>query len=117
MPQTPQLKSFFVAKIVSFLLFIILLTVGTSLAKYKPLWTDEIYSQVRSIEKLSYGAILLGPPGEGNTCPFFYLIQKTICDIFHYKVHAYKWVTSAEFDKYPFTPADEASMNKLLGVT
>jgi 8-oxo-dGTP diphosphatase len=32
-------------------------------------------------------------------------------------VHAYRWVTSAEFDQYPFTPADEASMNKLLGVT
>jgi 8-oxo-dGTP diphosphatase len=32
-------------------------------------------------------------------------------------VTAYKWVTSAEFDQHPFTPADEASMNKLLGVT
>jgi 8-oxo-dGTP diphosphatase len=32
-------------------------------------------------------------------------------------VHSFKWVTSAEFDQYPFTPADEASMNKLLGVT
>lgn len=31
-------------------------------------------------------------------------------------VHAYKWVTSAEFDQHPFTPADEASMSKLLGV-
>src|ERR1700679_1747397 len=31
-------------------------------------------------------------------------------------VNAYKWVTSSEFDQYPFTPADEASMNKLLGV-
>ena len=31
-------------------------------------------------------------------------------------VHAFKWVTSADFDQYPFTPADEASMNKLLGV-
>ncbi len=31
-------------------------------------------------------------------------------------VHSFKWVTSAEFDQYPFTPADEASMNKLLGV-
>lgn len=31
-------------------------------------------------------------------------------------VHAFKWVTSAEFDQYPFTPADEASMGKLLGV-
>lgn len=32
-------------------------------------------------------------------------------------VSAFKWVTSADFDKYPFTPADEASMNKLLGVS
>ncbi len=32
-------------------------------------------------------------------------------------VSAYKWVASTEFDQYPFTPADEASMNKLLGVT
>jgi 8-oxo-dGTP diphosphatase len=31
-------------------------------------------------------------------------------------VHAFKWVASADFDQYPFTPADEASMNKLLGV-
>jgi 8-oxo-dGTP diphosphatase len=31
-------------------------------------------------------------------------------------VSAFKWVTSAEFDQYAFTPADEASMNKLLGV-
>ena len=30
-------------------------------------------------------------------------------------VNAFKWVPSSEFDKYPFTPADEASMNKLLG--
>jgi 8-oxo-dGTP diphosphatase len=32
-------------------------------------------------------------------------------------VNAFKWVPSTEFDQYPFTPADEASMNKLLGVT
>jgi 8-oxo-dGTP diphosphatase len=32
-------------------------------------------------------------------------------------VNAYKWVASSEFDQYPFTPADEASMNKLLGVS
>lgn len=31
-------------------------------------------------------------------------------------VHAFKWVSSADFDQFPFTPADEASMNKLLGV-
>jgi 8-oxo-dGTP diphosphatase len=32
-------------------------------------------------------------------------------------VASFVWATSAEFDQYPFTPADEASMTKLLGVT
>jgi 8-oxo-dGTP diphosphatase len=32
-------------------------------------------------------------------------------------VNAFKWVASGDFDQYPFTPADEASMNKLLGVS
>lgn len=31
-------------------------------------------------------------------------------------VHAYRWVKSADFEQYPFTPADEASMTKLLGM-
>ena len=29
----------------------------------------------------------------------------------------FRWATSDEFDQYPFTPADEASMTKLLGLT
>jgi 8-oxo-dGTP diphosphatase len=32
-------------------------------------------------------------------------------------VNAFTWAASGEFDRYPFTPADEASMNKLLGVS
>lgn len=32
-------------------------------------------------------------------------------------VNAFTWVASGDFDQYPFTPADEASMNKLLGVS
>lgn len=31
-------------------------------------------------------------------------------------VNDFRWVTSSEFDQYSFTPADEASMTKLLGV-
>ncbi len=31
-------------------------------------------------------------------------------------VNDFRWVTSEQFDRYPFTPADEASMNKLLGL-
>lgn len=32
-------------------------------------------------------------------------------------VNAYRWVPSTSFDQYEFTPADEASMDKLLGVS
>ena len=31
-------------------------------------------------------------------------------------VHSFKGVTRGDFDQYPFTPADELSMNKLLGL-
>ncbi len=31
-------------------------------------------------------------------------------------VNAFAWVRSDEFERYPFTPADEASMARLLGV-
>lgn len=31
-------------------------------------------------------------------------------------VNGFTWVPSADFDQYPFTPADELSMNKLLGM-
>ena len=31
-------------------------------------------------------------------------------------VNAFRWATSEEFDQYPFTPADELSMTKLLGL-
>lgn len=31
-------------------------------------------------------------------------------------VEAFRWVTSSDFDQYPFTAADEASMNALLGL-
>lgn len=30
-------------------------------------------------------------------------------------VNAFRWVPSNEFDRYPFTPADQASMDRLLG--
>lgn len=31
-------------------------------------------------------------------------------------VHDFRWVSSAEFESYSFTPADEASMSELLGI-
>ncbi len=32
-------------------------------------------------------------------------------------VHAFEWVSSSDFEHYAFTPADEASMSKLLGMS
>jgi 8-oxo-dGTP diphosphatase len=32
-------------------------------------------------------------------------------------VHQFRWVASEDFERLPFTPADEASMSKLLGLT
>ncbi len=48
---------------------------------------------------------------------FLYACTLAVSSLEARNVNAFKWVTSAEFDQYPFTPADEASMNKLLGVT
>ena len=31
-------------------------------------------------------------------------------------VNDFRWVASADFDQFAFTPADEASMNQLLGM-
>lgn len=47
-----------------------------------------------------------------------YLYECTIAsgEPVEHNVHAFQWVTSEDFDRYPFTPADEASMNQLLGV-
>jgi 8-oxo-dGTP diphosphatase len=47
-----------------------------------------------------------------------YLYDCRLCpgDLRADNVNDYRWATSDEFDRYPFTPADEASMNKLLGL-
>lgn len=58
---------------------LVLLSIGFNLARHKPLWTDEIYSQTVSISRFSYLDIFLGRVKEGNTCPLFYLMQKVIC--------------------------------------
>lgn len=47
---------------------------------------------------------------------YLYECRLTVGEPVERNVNAFKWVTSAEFDQYPFTPADELSMNKLLGV-
>ena len=64
---------------------------GFSLARQKPLWNDEFYTQVSSIYHQTYGGVILGHTPEGNNYPLFYLIQKSFCDIFNYVTPA-EWV-------------------------
>lgn len=73
-----------VLKIISSLLFVVLLFVGVVLAKYKPLWIDELQTQMVGIEKLSYTEIVQMRLKEGNISPLFYLVQKGICDVARY---------------------------------
>jgi 8-oxo-dGTP diphosphatase len=48
---------------------------------------------------------------------YLYECRITAGELAPLAVNAFKWVTSAEFDQYPFAPADEASLNKLLGMS
>jgi 8-oxo-dGTP diphosphatase len=48
---------------------------------------------------------------------YLYECRVTAGELRALAVHDFRWVTSDEFDQYPFTPADEASMNKLLGLS
>jgi hypothetical protein len=72
-------------KIATLILWVLLLAVGFVLAEHRPLWNDEVYSQLSSVENLSVKRILTGRISEGNTCPLFYLIQKGICRVSNYK--------------------------------
>ncbi len=65
--------------------WLICLAVGSFLSQHKPLWNDEIYSQTRVIEILSYQDLILAKQKEGNNAPFFYLIQKALCDLSQYR--------------------------------
>jgi len=73
---------------ISFLLFVCLVSTGLYLARHKPLWNDEIYTQVSNVEA-SYGHMISGRISEGNNTPLFYMIQNGICKIFKYKFSAY----------------------------
>lgn len=71
---------------ISFVLFMGLLGAGFLYSQVKPLWNDELYTQTKSIEKISYGQILAGQVPEGNNSPLFYLLQKGLCDLTGYRL-------------------------------
>jgi len=65
-------------------------------------------------ELISY----VGHPYEHYTVDLYLYqcaFQNATAELVTRAVNAFRWVTSDEFDTLPFTPADEASMNQLLG--
>ena len=58
---------------------------GMAMALKKPLWNDEIYSQMASVEKTSWQAIWSGGIREGNNSPLFYSAQKLLANAVGYK--------------------------------
>jgi len=83
-------KKDFLKKICAMIIFFISLMIGIWLSLQKPLWNDEIYTQERAIDNLSYLEILKVRFVEGNNSPLFYLIQKGICDVASFKLPM-KW--------------------------
>ncbi len=75
----------FPLKTISVLLFLTLAAGAFVLARHKPLWNDEIYSQVNIVEGTPVGAVLAGHFEEGNNCPLFYLLQKGITGLLNYQ--------------------------------
>ncbi len=73
-----------VKKILTLLLFPVLLGIGFWFALHNPLWNDEFNSLISSTLRISYLDIWLGKIGEGNNSPLFYFLQKIQCDIFSY---------------------------------
>ena len=80
------MKKHLLAKTVALVLFCGLFVFGVRVAQGKWLWNDEIYSQIHSVEQLSYGDILRGRVTEGNNSPLFYILQKGICDLTNYEL-------------------------------
>lgn len=74
----------------SIVIFCTVMMVGISISKRKPLWHDEIWSLVSSIQNPTYSDIILthfsGKHIEGNISPIFYLSEKAILDFAGYKL-------------------------------
>jgi len=68
------------------IVFVASLCIGYALSRIHPLANDELFTQVASIEHLSYADILTLRIPEGNVSPLFYLIQKTALDLFHFRL-------------------------------
>jgi hypothetical protein len=73
------------AFIATTLILIGCLCMGFWIARHRPLWNDEFYSQVSSIHNISYTDQFSGRIPEGGNAPLFYALQKSFQHIIHYQ--------------------------------
>ena len=73
-----------------------------NIAYKKPLWNDELYSQVASIQGQSYWGMFSGHIQEGNITPLFYLVQKAWADLCHYQTPQF-WLQGQWGYNHPFS--------------
>jgi len=83
----------------SALLFVGCARFGLLIAEHKELWNDEIYSQESSVKRTSYRDMFLGRIQEGNNSPLFYVLQKTIWNIFSDKQETHEQGYTSKKDK------------------
>lgn len=72
--------------ILTLILFVLLFSLGLRIAELRPLWNDEIFTQLHSVQNKSYGDIMEGNIPEGNNFPLFYIIQKLIIQSFQFEL-------------------------------
>jgi len=103
----------------SLLIFMALLMVGFCLSERKILWGDEIYTQ-RGIDGHSYGDILTLHFLEGNRSPLFYIIQKTVSNVFSFRLtiqQTYEqWIIHDERSQVIMRISSNISMSLALAV-
>lgn len=103
----------------SLLIFMALLAAGFCLSERKVLWGDEIYTQ-RGIDGHSYVDFLTLHFLEGNRSPLFYIIQKTVSDMFSFRLtiqQTYEqWVIHDERSQVIMRISSNVSMSLALAV-
>lgn len=72
-------------RLITFSIFIISVWIGFTIADQKPLWFDERLTQIETIQGSSYLGILLGKNPDTNKPPLFYVMQKKMMEILHYR--------------------------------
>lgn len=65
----------------NYILLGVLLSIGFFVALKKPLWNDEYYSHLSSIEQMTYVQMIQGKVVEGNNSPLFYALQKLVVSV------------------------------------